>query len=65
MPRFAFPNDWTSTGWAQTLLAWFRFVGAPLVAVVLILIIQLKSNRGIRMAMGEDEVLNQMMHETV
>ncbi|HEY0009899.1 MAG TPA: hypothetical protein VGB55_14315 [Tepidisphaeraceae bacterium] len=61
--RYDFPNDFSADGIAQTLLNWFRFVGAPLVALILVLIVQLKSNRGIRMAMGEDEVLNSMMND--
>jgi hypothetical protein len=63
--RVHFVESWGGGNWASTLLSWFRFAGAPLIAVILILIIQLKSNRGVRMAMGEDEVLNQMMHETL
>jgi hypothetical protein len=59
--RYDFPDDFSGGNWASTILSWFRFVGAPLVAVILTLIIQLKSNRGIKMAMGEDEVLNEMM----
>ncbi len=59
--RYNFKDDFSSGAWADTILSWFRFVGAPLIAVVLTLIIQLKSNRGIKMAMGEDEVLNEMM----
>lgn len=59
--RCHFSNDFSSQGWAGTILSWFRFVGAPLIAVILTLIIQLKSNRGIKMAMGEDEVLNEVM----
>lgn len=59
--RYDFPNDFSAAGWASTILSWFRFVGAPLIAVVLTLVIQLKSNRGIKMAMGEDEVLNEVM----
>jgi hypothetical protein len=35
------------------------------VAIILLLVIQLKSNRGIRMAMGEDEVLNRVMGNEV
>lgn len=61
--RYRFPNDFSAEGWATTILSWFRFVGAPLVAVVLTLMIQLKSNRGIKMAMGEDEVLNEVMNQ--
>jgi hypothetical protein len=62
--RYAFENNFDGVdNIAQTLLNWFRFAGAPLVAIIVVLLVQLKSNRGIRMAMGEDEVLNSMMNE--
>ncbi len=63
LSRVHFPDDFSGEGWAKTILAWFRFVGAPVVAIVITLLIQLKSNRGIKMAMGEDEVLNEMMQQ--
>ncbi len=47
--------------WAETVLRWTRFVVGPLVAIFVTLLIQLKSNRGLRMALGEDEILNEMM----
>lgn len=59
--RYNFANDFSASGWAPTLLGWFRFVGAPVVAIIITLLIQLRSNRGIKMAMGEDEVLNDLM----
>jgi hypothetical protein len=61
MARVDFPESWTGDTFASTLLSWFRFAGAPVIAAILVLIVQLKSNRGIKMAMGEDEVLNEMM----
>jgi len=45
----------------ESILKWARYVGWPLVAVILLLIIQVKSNRGLRQAFGEDatvETLN-------
>jgi hypothetical protein len=42
-----------TTGGPEILLYWARFVGFPLVAVVILLTIQAKSNRGLRQAMGE------------
>ncbi|MBC7785338.1 MAG: hypothetical protein H7144_16010 [Burkholderiales bacterium] len=60
-----FVNNFSSTGWASTVMGWFRFAGAPAVAIIITLIVQLRSNRGIRMAMGEDEVLNHMLGENV
>ncbi len=61
--RVHFANDFSASGWPYTILAWFRFAGAPIVAVIMTLMIQLRSNRGIRMAMGEDDILNQMLGE--
>jgi hypothetical protein len=63
--KYKFDGNFTGENWAYALSGWFRFVGAPLVAIILLLVIQLKSNRGIRMAMGEDEVLNRVMGNEV
>jgi hypothetical protein len=38
------------------ILKWARFVGFPLLAVLILLRIQVKSNRGIRLALGEEDV---------
>ncbi len=38
---------------APSLLKWARFVGFPLLAVILLLSIQVKSNRGLAQALGE------------
>ncbi|HEY8668911.1 MAG TPA: hypothetical protein VIL86_19845 [Tepidisphaeraceae bacterium] len=40
----------------ETILKWSRFVAFPVVAVILLLVIQAKSSRGVRMAFGEAEV---------
>ena len=61
--RAHFTSSFDSAGWADTTLSWFRFVGAPLVAIVITLLIQARSNRGLKMAMGEDELLNEMMRQ--
>jgi hypothetical protein len=37
------------------LLKWFRYVVAPVVAILLLLVIQVKSNRGLKQALGEAE----------
>jgi hypothetical protein len=37
------------------ILKWARFVGWPVVAVIIVLLIQIKSNRGLRQAFGEVE----------
>jgi len=40
----------------QTALRWTRFVGAPVVAIILLLVVQAKSSRGLRAALGESEL---------
>jgi len=63
LSRVHFDSEFKDDNWATVILSWFRFVGAPLAAIIITLLIQLKSNRGIKMAMGEDEVLNEMMQQ--
>ena len=41
----------------QQILKWTRFVVMPLVAVLILLVIQVKSNRGLRQALGEGELV--------
>jgi hypothetical protein len=48
-----FPNE-TSM---QSFLKWARFVAFPAAAVILLLVVQIKSNRGIRQAFGETDDL--------
>jgi hypothetical protein len=43
---------------APTILHWARFVVFPLVTVILLLMIQVKSNRGLRQALGEDAMID-------
>jgi hypothetical protein len=38
----------------QAILKWARFVGFPVLAVIVLLMVQAKSNRGLRQALGED-----------
>jgi len=46
-----------STGFdAFTFGRWARFVGVPVVSVILLLVIQAKSSRGLRAALGESEL---------
>jgi hypothetical protein len=40
---------------AEQILKWVRFVAYPVLAMIILLMIQVKSNRGLRMALGEDE----------
>ncbi|SRR5687768_5012463 len=37
------------------ILKWWRFVGYPLLGVLMLLVIQVKSNRGLKQALGEAE----------
>jgi len=39
----------------NAVLHWARYVAAPLIALIILLAIQVKSNRGMRQALGEDE----------
>jgi hypothetical protein len=36
-------------------LKWARYAGMPIVAAIVLLVVQVKSNRGIRQALGEDD----------
>jgi hypothetical protein len=46
-----------STGsFEESVLRWSRFVALPVVALILLLLIQVKSTRGVRMALGEGVV---------
>ena len=38
---------------AQLILQWARFVAFPVISVLILLAIQIKSNRGLRQALGE------------
>jgi hypothetical protein len=40
----------------QTALRWARFVGFPALAMILLLVVQAKSSRGLRAALGESEL---------
>lgn len=46
----------------ETMIHWFRFVGAPVVAMIVLLIVRIGSGRGIRLALGETP-LNPEMNE--
>ena len=43
---------------AQLVLKWSRFVVFPIIAVLILLAIQVKSNRGLRQALGEADVIS-------
>ena len=52
-----FKSDFSSTSLAaETVLRWARFVGYPLVALILLLAVQVKSGRGLKLALGETDV---------
>lgn len=61
--RVHFDSNMADGHWADVVLSWFRFVGAPVIALILVLLIQMRSTRGLRMALGEDELLNEMMRQ--
>jgi hypothetical protein len=46
-----FQGDWTVKSTAK----WVRYVGAPVMTLIILLVIQGKSNRGLRQALGEDD----------
>lgn len=51
--RFArFPN----APLGEAVLKWTKFVAFPVVTVILLLVVQVKSNRGLRQALGEDDL---------
>lgn len=39
-----------------SVLKWAKFVGFPVLAVLMLMVIQIKSNRGLRQALGEDDL---------
>src|SRR4051794_38384254 len=45
------------SNWNIAALKWARFVGFPVVALLLLFTVQVKSNRGLRQALGEDELI--------
>ena len=47
-----FENGFT----ANSILKWARFAGFPILAVLILMSIQIKSNRGMRQALGEDDL---------
>ena len=40
--------------WEEAILKWARFVVFPVITLILLLVIQTKSNRGLRQALGEE-----------
>lgn len=59
-------RDYNFSGDAATnLLKWARFAGFPAVALLLLLMIQAKSSRGLKFALGESEVQVEVTDRTV
>lgn len=48
----------------NAFIHWARFVGMPLVALIIVLAIRIKSTRGIRQALGEDAMVPVVHNET-
>ena len=52
-----FKSDFSTGGLiAETILRWARFVGYPIVALILLVVVQVKSGRGLKLALGEADV---------
>lgn len=52
-----FVNDFsTVSASAETILKWARFVGFPILGLILLVLVQTKSGRGVRQALGEADV---------
>jgi hypothetical protein len=54
-PELAHDYEFPTTG-AAGILKWARFAGMPIVAVLLLLMVQAKSSRGLKYALGESDV---------
>jgi hypothetical protein len=50
--HFAMDKD----NWRQGLLKGARFIGFPVIAVIILLVVQARSSRGLKMALGETEI---------
>jgi hypothetical protein len=56
--KFDTGGDAGSIRFEQRILRWARFVGFPVVSIVMLLFVQAKSSRGLRAALGETELLD-------
>ena len=52
--RFGMAKDANLSGEAK-ILRWARFAGCPIVALMILLAVQVKSGKGVRAALGEDQ----------
>jgi hypothetical protein len=49
------PHRFAAAGWEHFVLNWARFVVFPLAAVTLLVVVQRRSRRGLRLALGEEQ----------
>lgn len=43
----------------EAILKWARFVAFPVIAIIMLLLVQIKSNRGLKQALGEADVITE------
>jgi hypothetical protein len=55
-PELARDYDFSNDNTRLAILKWARFIGFPVVAIILLLVIQARSSRGLRYALGESEM---------
>ena len=55
-PELSRDYDFSNNAGLTTVLKWARFVGFPVIAIVLLLLVQGRSSRGLRFALGEAEM---------
>ena len=55
-PELARDYDFSNDNIRLAILKWARFIGFPVVAIILLLVIQARSSRGLRYALGESEM---------
>ena len=55
-PEVQHKAHFTSDPWTAAAVGWARFVGWPVVAIILLLSVQARSSRGLKFALGEAEV---------
>ena len=55
-PELEHKAHFPSAPWEAALLGWARFVGWPVVAMIILLMLQARSSRGLKFALGEAEI---------
>lgn len=48
----------------ETMIHWFRFIGAPVVAMIVLLVVRIGSGRGIRLALGETPLSSEVSDDS-